>query len=52
MLSYQIAFESHQRPRLRPTHTKHVWSYDFVSVRTQTLGCALNMIDEPTRETL
>jgi putative transposase len=40
--------------RLRPTHRNHVWSYDFVSVRTHDgrTARALNLIDEHTREAL
>ena len=40
--------------RLRPTHANHVWSYDFVSVRTHDgrMARALNLIDEHTREAL
>lgn len=40
--------------RLRPTHACHVWSYDFVSVRTHDGRTArlLNLIDEYTRECL
>ena len=40
--------------RLRPTHKNHVWSYDFVSVRTHNDRTArvLNLIDEHTREAL
>jgi transposase InsO family protein len=40
--------------RLRPTHCNHVWSYDFVSDRTQD-GRAikiLTVIDEYSRESL
>jgi transposase InsO family protein len=40
--------------RMRPTHRNHVWSYDFVSVRTHDgrTARALNLIDEHTREAL
>jgi transposase InsO family protein len=40
--------------RLRPTHANHVWSYDFVSVRTHDgrMARTLNLIDEHTREAL
>ena len=40
--------------RLRPAHRNHVWSYDFVSVRTHDgrTARALNLIDEHTREAL
>ncbi len=40
--------------RLRPTHVNHVWSYDFVSVRTHDgrMARTLNLIDEHTREAL
>src|ERR1700722_14103153 len=40
--------------RLRPTHAGHVWSYDFVSARTQDGRSVriLNLIDESTRECL
>ncbi|MDE1160631.1 MAG: IS3 family transposase [Acidobacteriaceae bacterium] len=40
--------------RLRPMHRNHVWSYDFVSVRTHDGRTArtLNLIDEHTREAL
>ena len=40
--------------RLRPTHRNHVWSYDFVSVRTHDgrMARTLNLIDEHTREAL
>ena len=40
--------------RLRPTHANHVWSYDFVSVRTHDgrMARVLNLIDEHTREAL
>ncbi len=40
--------------RLRPMHANHVWSYDFVSVRTHDgrMARALNLIDEHTREAL
>jgi len=36
--------------RLRPTHPNHVWSYDFVSVRTHDGRSVrlLNLIDEST----
>jgi putative transposase len=40
--------------RLRPEHTNHVWSYDFVSARTydgRTVRM-LNLIDEHSRECL
>jgi putative transposase len=39
---------------LRPTHKNHVWSYDFVSVRTHhgRTARARNLIDEHTREAL
>jgi hypothetical protein len=40
--------------RLRPQHANHVWSYDFVSVKThdgRTMRM-LNLIDEHTRESL
>ena len=40
--------------RLRPTHSNHVWSYDFVSDRTHD-GCPLKLltiIDEFERESL
>ena len=40
--------------RLRPEHTNHVWSYDFVSAKTYD-GRALrmlNLIDEHSRECL
>ncbi len=40
--------------RLRPMHTNHVWSYDFVSAKTydgRTVRM-LNLIDEHTRECL
>ena len=40
--------------RLRPTHANHVWSYDFLSVRTHDgrMARTLNLIDEHTREAL
>ena len=40
--------------RLRPTHSNHVWSYDFVSARTHDGRSVriLNLIDEFTRECL
>jgi putative transposase len=40
--------------RLRPMHRNHVWSYNFVSVRTHDgrMARALNLIDEHTREAL
>jgi putative transposase len=40
--------------RLRPTHSNHVWSYDFVSAKTydgRTVRI-LNLIDEHSRERL
>jgi putative transposase len=40
--------------RLRPEHSNHVWSYDFVEDRTHDGGKyrMLNLIDEFTRECL
>jgi len=40
--------------RLRPTHSNHVWSYDFVNARTHDGRSVriLNLIDECTRECL
>jgi transposase InsO family protein len=40
--------------RLRPTHSNHVWSYDFVSARTHDGRSVriLNLIDEHSRECL
>ena len=40
--------------RLRPMHSNHVWSYDFVSARTHDGRAVrmLNLIDESTRECL
>ena len=40
--------------RLRPERRNHVWSYDFVSARTQDGRSVrlLNLIDEHTRESL
>lgn len=40
--------------RLRPEHKDHVWSYDFMIVRTADGGAfrILNIIDEYTRECL
>jgi len=40
--------------RLRPEHTNHVWSYDFVSAKTHDGRTVriLNLIDEHTRESL
>lgn len=40
--------------RLRPEHANHVWSDDLVSAKTPDgrTGRMLNLIDEPTRESL
>jgi hypothetical protein len=40
--------------RLRPEHANHVWSYDFVSAKTDDGRTVrmLNLIDEHTRECL
>ena len=40
--------------RLRPMHTNHVWSYDFVSAKTHDGRTVrmLNLIDEHSRECL
>ena len=40
--------------RLRPEHTNHVWSYDFVSAKTHDGRTVrmLNLIDEHTRKSL
>ena len=40
--------------RLRPEHTNHVWSYDFVSAKTHDGRTVrmLNLIDEHSRESL